>query len=423
MRPRLWLLLGLCVAGISWLYVHHILGPWNSRRRLKNGFVIDQISDLYSPWVGTRELLLHRQNPYGPEVSHEIQRAFYGHIIDQRYDQPNTNIVDEQRFAYPVYEILLTAPLVYTDFDKVRRWAPFFLGALVALNVLVSLSILRWKLCWETVAALVLFIVSSPQISQALRLQQLAIVDAYLLMAAAWCVSKNRLVAGGALLAASTIKPQMALFPLCWFAIWSAGDWRRRWRVPACLLATLAALVAAGELLLPGWLGYFLAGLAAYRRYALPTSLLQMALGDAFGEFVGGIIILGMLAFAWRNRKAAGDSRQFISVLAAFLMGDLLAFPLFTAFNQLLLILPVLLLLRDWNTLRHFPKLVFVICISWPWVVSAVLLLLPRHVDSPSQLPLLPFFLVPFMPLILPLLLMTRRRQTTDLPDTDLSLA
>jgi hypothetical protein len=81
------------------------------------------------------------------------------------------------------------------------------------------------------------------------------------------------------------------------------------------------------------------------------------------------------------------------------------------------------MLLQDWGTLRRFSKLVFVISIGWPWGVSTVLLLFPPHVDSSSQLPLLPSFLVPFMPLILPLVLMTRRSQQTDLPATDLSLA
>jgi hypothetical protein len=422
MKPRLWLLLALCMAGISWLYVHRILGPWNSRTRLENGFVMAQISDLYSPWVGTRELLLHRRNPYGTQVSHEIQIAFYGHVINQTYDEPKAKLADEQRFAYPIYEVFLTAPLVYADFAAVQRWAPFVLGSLIALNVLFCLSVLRWKIRWEAGAAIILFTLSSPQIAQGLRLQQLAIVDACLLMAAAWCVSRHHSATAGIVLAISTIKPQMMLLPLCWFTIWAAGDWPKRWRLPACFTATLAALVVFGELLLPGWLGYFIAGLAAYRRYALPTSTLGMALGNTFGEVVGGILILGLLAFAWRNRKEAGDSRQFGSLLAAFFMGDLLAFPLFTPFNQVLLILPVMLLLQGWKTLRRFSKIVFVICISWPWIASTVLLLFPPHIDSPSQLPLLPSFLVPFMPLILPLLLMTRCSQPTEFPAPDLSL-
>ena len=258
MKPRLWLLLALCIAGISWLYVYRILGPWNTRTRLENGFVIGQISDLYSPWVGTRELLLHRRNPYGTEVSHEIQIAFYGHVISQTYDEPKAKLADEQRFAYPIYEVFLTAPLVYMDFAEVQRWAPFVLGSLIALNVLFCLSVLQWRIRWEAGTAIILFTLSSPQIAQGLRLQQLAIVDACLLMAAAWCVSKNHFAAAGVLLAALHHKAADGTSASCAGSQFgSAGDWRKRWRVPACFIATLAALVAFGELLLPGWLGYF----------------------------------------------------------------------------------------------------------------------------------------------------------------------
>jgi Glycosyltransferase family 87 len=405
---RLWLLLSVFVAAISWLYVHRILVPWTSFLHLQKGYVIAQISDLYSPWAGTRELLLHRRNPYGPEVTREIQIVFYGHAIDQTYDNPRVAVVDEQRFAYPVYEVFLTAPLAYVDFPEIQRWAPFVLGSLIALSIFFCFSILRWRLPWEATAAIILFALSSPQIVQALRLQQLAIVEACLLIAGAWCISRNHAVAAGVLLALSTIKPQMALLPLCWFAIWAAGDWRKRWSLPASFTATLVVLIAGGELILPGWPRYFLAGLAAYRKYALPTSSLRVALGDTFGEILGSMLVLGLLAFARHNRKQIGDSRQFASILAMFFMCALLAFPLFTPFNQVLLILPVILLLQDWSVLPRFSRLVFILLVSWPSVVSLVLLLFPPNTNSPSQLPLVPALLVPFAPFALPLLLMTR---------------
>jgi hypothetical protein len=405
---QLWLLLSFFVAGISWLYVHRILVPWTSYLHLQNGYVIAQISDLYSPWVGTRELLLHHRNPYGPEVSHEIQMVFYGHPITQTYDKPGIALVDEQRFAYPVYEVFLTAPLAYVDFAQVHRWAPLVLGLLVALNIFFCVSILHWRLPWEAIAAIVLFTLSSPQIVQGLRLQQLAIVEACLLTAGAWCVSRNHAGSAGVLLALSTIKPQMALLPLCWFAIWAAGDWRRRWRLPASFIATIVALIVAGELLLPGWPRYFLAGLAAYRRYAMPTSALRVALGDTFGEILGGILVLGLLAYAWQNRKAAGDSRQFASILATFFTCALLTFPLFTPFNQVLLILPALLLLHHWKTLPRFSRLVFILLVSWPCIISLALLFFPPSTSSPNQLPLLPALLVAFVPFILPVMLITR---------------
>ena len=409
-NARLWLLLSVFVAAISWLYVHQILVPWTSYLHLEKGYVIAQISDLYSPWAATRELLLHRRNPYGPEVSHEIQIVFYGHQINQTYGQPGVALVDEQRFAYPVYEVFLTAPLAYADFSDVQRWAPFVLGSLIAVNIFFCFSILHWRLLWEAIAAIILLTLSSPQIMQALRLQQLAIVEACLLTAGAWCISRNHTATAGVLLALSTIKPQMALLPLCWIALWAAGDWARRRRLPATFIATLAVLIAAGELLLPGWPRYFLAGLAAYRKYAMPTSSLRVVLGDTLGTVLGGILVLGLFAFAWLNRKAAADSRQFASILAMFFMCALLAFPLFTPFNQVLLILPVLLLLYDWKTLPRISRLVFIVLVSWPSIVSLALLRFPPNTNSPGQLPLLPSLLVPFTPFILPLLLMTRTR-------------
>jgi hypothetical protein len=422
-KNRVWLVLSLFAAAIALLYALKVLGPWDKHRGEAHDGIKAQMGDLYSPWYGAREVLLYRRNPYGPEVSHEIQSVFYGHAISQTGCDPTTVVTNEQRFAYPVYVVFLLAPTVYTDFaHAVRPWAELAFGILTVISVLLCFNILHWQLPWGAAAAVALFTLSSPQIVQGLRFEQLAVVVGFLLIAGAWCVSKHYLAAAGILLAVSTIKPQMALLPLCWFAIWVAGDWPKRWRLAAFFIATMAVLVAAGELLLPGWIGYFLAGLAAYRRYALPTSTFGMALGNTLGEIAGGILILGLLAFAWRNRKEAGTSRQFATLLATFFMGDLLAFPLFTPFNQVLLILPVMLLLYDWKTLRRFSKLVFVICIGWTWVVSAVLLLFPPHINSPSQLPLLPSFLVPFMPLVLPLLLMTRRRRPTDLPASDLSL-
>ncbi len=405
---RLWLLLGFFVAGISWLYVHRVLVPWTSYLHLKNGYMIAQISDLYSPWVGTRELLLHHCNPYSPEVSHEIQMVFYGHAVNQTYDKTGIALTDEQRFAYPVYEVFLTAPLAYVDFAEVQRWAPFVLGSLIALNIFFCVSILHLRLRWEAIAAIVLFTLSSPQIVQGLRLQQLAIVEGCLLAASAWCISRNYVGTAGVLLALSTIKPQMALLPLCWFAIWSVGDWRKRCRLPASFVTTMVALIAAGELLLPGWPRYFFAGLAAYRKYAMPTSALRVALGDTFGEVLGAILVLGLLAYAWQNRKAAGDSRQFAFILAIFFMCALLVFPLFTPFNQVLLILPALLLLHDWMTLPKVSRLVFTLLLGWPCIISLALLFFPPSTSSPSQLPLLPALLVPFVPFILPLLLITR---------------
>ncbi len=415
MKGRVWFLLSLFAISITWLYVHRILGPQETSDPDGNSMIF-QMGDLYPRWVGTRDLLLYGRNPYGPEVSHEIQLALYGHTVELTNGKPGDSIVDEQRFAYPVYVVFLMAPTVYTDFPTVRTWAPLPLALLTILSVLLYLDLLRWRLGWEAAAAIVLFTLSSPQIVQGLRHQQLALVVGCLLPAAAWCVAKNRLASAGALLALSTIKPQMALLPLCWFLIWSMGDRAKRWRLPAAFAATLAVLVGAGELILPGWLTYFFASVNAYRRYFPTSSLLRLALGDTLGEIVGGLIVLALLAVAWRNRKQAGNSPRFFSILAAFFIGAILAFPLFTPFNQVMLILPAMLIVRDWKAFPRLSRIVFMVSVSWPWIAALALLLFPPPIHSSSQLPFLPSFLVSFTPLFLPLLLMTRKKSAPRLP-------
>jgi hypothetical protein len=408
MKIRFWLLLSLLACLITWLYAVRILWPWVQHRGETVDGIKTQLWDLYPRWVGTRELLLRGRNPYASEVSHEIQMAFYGHIVEQDYREPGHKI-DEQRFAYPVYVVFLMAPVMYLDFSEVYRWAPIALAFFAALSVPLGLRLLDWRPPWQQVATITLFTVASPQIVQGLEHQQLAVVVGFLLMAGAWCVSRSHLLGGGALLACSTLKPQMAFFPLCFFLVWVAGDLSKRWRLLAGFLVTLTVLVTAGELIVPGWVGYFIEGANAYRRYFPTTSVLRMALGDTVGEIVGGIIVLSLLFLVWWNRKEGAGSRLFILTFAAFLTGTILAFPLFTPFNQVMLILPTMLLLRDWKTVPKFSRAIFALSVSWPWISSAMLLLFPPRADSPSQLPLLPSLLAPFFPLILPLLFMTGR--------------
>jgi len=406
------LLLSLCVSATAWLYVHEILGPWTDSKDLQKGGLKAQMGDLYARWVGAREILLHRRNPYGPEVTHEIQMAYYGHVVTA--EESARRVVDEQRFVYPIYVVFLMAPTIYTDFDKVRFWAPFLLGAFAGLSVLFSIGVLDWHLPWTTATALILFTVSSPQIIQGMRHQQLALVVACLLTAGVWLVHRGHLATAGMVLAFSTIKPQMVLLPLIWFVLWAAGAWRSRWRLALGFGVTITLLIGAGELLLQGWLGDFFAGMAAYRKYFPTTSLPRLLLGDTLGIAVSFLIVAWLLMLGWKNRKTSGNSRLFVSVAAAFLMGTVLAFPLFTPFNQSLLILPALLVVREWAWTPRLSRAIFIVLMFWPWITAMALLLLRRPLNPASQVPLLPSVAASIVPLILPVLLSMRRIAADD---------
>jgi Glycosyltransferase family 87 len=411
MNVRLWLLLSLLASTSSWLYMSRVL-PWWQYIDVEHGRLKPQMCDLYPRWVGTRELLLHGRNPYGPEVSHEIQLAFYGHAIDQKYGQPGVDVIDEQRFVYPVYVVLLMAPTAWMDFSQLQLWALVIFAMLTAVSVPLWLDVLRWRPPKALVAAIAIFILGTPQIMQGLRLRQLAVVVAFLLALSAWCIARNHLAIAGVLLAVSTIKPQMVLLPLAWFLLWGVSAWPRRWPLLAGFGLSLATLVALGELILPGWPSYFVDGLIAYRKYFPTTSLLCLALGNWVGGALSGIAILALLALAWRNRQADAVSPQFTQTLSAFFIGATLVLPLLTPFNQVLLLLPVMMVVRDWDLLPRLGRRSFFVVLAWPWMASLWLLVLHPRLDSTDRIALLPSALVLLVPFLLLLLLLTKSNRT-----------
>jgi hypothetical protein len=416
MRVRIWLLLSLLASGITWLYTARVLGPWEYYVDVEHGGLKSQMGDLYSPWMGTRELLLRGRNPYGPEVSHEIQMAFYGHVIDQKYGEPGVYVINEQRFAYPVYVVFLLAPTVYADFQKLQMWALAVLAMLSAISVLLWMDFLRWQPPGALIATVVLFVISSPQIMQGLRLRQLGLAVGFLLAVSAWCIARNHLASAGAVLALSTIKPHMAVFPLLWFLLWSVSAWSRRWRLLAGFAITFATLVALGELLLPGWPRFFVNGLVAYRKYVGTPSLLCMALGNSVGAAASAVVVIGLLGFVWRHRGADAASSEFIQALAMTFVAASLVLPLAHPFNQVLLILPAIIVARDWTALPRVGRRALAVVVAAPWVTRFVLLLRHPAVDSPSRLPLLPSAMALLVPFLLALLFAIRWIKARKLP-------
>jgi hypothetical protein len=408
-QALIWLLLSLGVSAIAWFYAHRILDPWADARDAQKGGLKAQMGDIYPRWVGARELLLYGHNPYGTEVSHEIQMAYYGHIVTE--EESRTRVVDEQRFVYPVYVVFLLAPTIHMDFATVQKWAPFALGALAGLSAWFCIGLLDWRLPWSMIVAVVLFTISSPQIGQGIRHQQFALLVGCLLFAGAWCVHKGHVASGGVLLALSTIKPQMALLPLAWFLIWTLGEWRTRWSLPASFGSVLALLVIGGEILLPGWIRDFIAGMAAYRRYFPTTSILRLLLGDWLGIALSSVIIIWLLIYGWNRRKVGGDSHNFSWAFASFLMVTVITFPLFTPFNQVLLILPALVVVGEWARLPKVSRLAFAAVICWPWITSFALLLWRIPVNPANRIPLIPAIAASLLPLLLPVVLFMRKSE------------
>jgi hypothetical protein len=410
-RSCVWLVIGLSAATVCWFYMHRILLPWEDYVLLQpRGLLKTQLGDLYPRWIGTRELLLYGKNPYSPEVSHEIQVGFYGHPIEQSLDKPTSGIVDEQRFAYPVYVVFLLAPTIHTDFAHLQAWAPVVLAGAIALAVCLWVSVLRWRPPALESAALILLVLASPQVVQGLRLRQPGLFVAFLVALGCWCVSRRHYLAAGTVLALATIKPHMVLLVLVWLAVWCTGEWRKRWPLAAGFCGTLAILTVAGEALVPGWPVYFLDGITAYRKY-FPNSisLVRLFLGVWIGGAVSIVVLALLMADGWRNRRVAEDSPEFVRTLTLFLIATCFVLPIMTVSNQVLLLLPVVTFIRDWSEITRFWRRVIVVFLAWPSVIQAVLLVHPPRLDSTNQLPLLPSVLTLVLPFLVLILKFTHR--------------
>ena len=413
MKAWTWLVVGVLASAASWTYMHRILLPWEHYVNVERGWLKAPMGDLYPRWVGTQELLLHGRNPYGAEVSHKIQIAFYGQPIEQRYDKPQFEIIDEQRFAYPVYVVFLLAPTVHADFEMLQRWTPVVLGALTVVSIGLWLAVLGWQPPPWFMLTLVLLVLSSPQIAQGMRLRQFGLFVAFLLALATWCIRRGQLFVAGVLLAVATIKPQMVSLCLVWFLIWSFGDWKKRWPLAAGFGTALGLLAGAGDILVPGWVRYFLEGLEAYRRY-FPLgamSVVRLILGNWIGGIFSVVAVIILLVYAWNRRAVTAQAPEFVQVLSVFFITATMVLPLLTPYNQILLLLPLLILIRDWAKLPRWDRVGFALFLAWPFLAAAGLLLFPPPVQSLHRTALLPSALLPLTPFLFFWLMFTLGRR------------
>src|SRR5215469_14148774 len=151
---RSWVILAIsalcCIS--MWSYTSLILVARQEREAAVYGTPRGNLSDLYPVWLGSRELLLERKNPYGQEVTRAIQAGYYGRALDPLRKQDPTN---QQAFAYPVYVAFLLAPTLKLPFPEVQALFRWLLAFVTGLSVFLWLRFLLWRPGWTIKASLV----------------------------------------------------------------------------------------------------------------------------------------------------------------------------------------------------------------------------------------------------------------------------
>lgn len=387
---RHWLIFVLAVAANAsmWGYVELVMKPHQMADAAVRQQPRGNLSDLYPRWLGARELLLHGRDPYGADITREIQAGYYGRTLDP--NRPN-DPKDQQAFTYPVYVVFLLAPTVKLPFALVQQTFLFLLVVVTACSVSLWMRAVGWRAPLAVSLAWIVFACGTFPAIQGFKLQQLTLLVAALLALAMSALAGGSLILAGVCMAVASIKPQLVALPVLALCVWSLGNWRERQRFVWGFAATMAVLFAGGEVLLPGWAGKFRAASAAYWRYTgRGRSVLDVELTPAIGRMISVLLVCVLVYFAWRLRASEAKSAQFAWLLGLTMATTLMVIPMFAPYNQLLLLPAVMVVVRAarklWSAGRGV-RVVFVLAALstvWPWIVSVGLLVALVFVPATS---------------------------------------
>jgi hypothetical protein len=330
------------------------------------GKAIPPFVDLFPAWYGSREVILHHGDPYSDQVTTQIQEAIY--------DRTASSGMDQQRFAYPVFSVILFFPFAL---------APLPLAEKLAFVVFIALMVA--SIAWWTgkmkarhlLLASLLAAATFPCYYVLVALQPTLIV-ATAMAAACAAARRGRLLLSGLLLALACVKPQLAIGVFVPLFAWAVHDLRRRWTLPLAFSCSGVALLAFGQLLLPGWIPEWVGVVRAYAGYARATSAI-LSLGRLPGIVLAAAIVAAVAIAVWRHR----DDLPFTSALCVSTV--LLVVPLHL-YDQFLLMVPALWLFAnrdafaEWTGQRLLALLDISLTLGWIWQLLLVpVYLLSRH--------------------------------------------
>lgn len=393
-----------------WLYVNRILRAQQIADAAIHGIPRGNLSDLYPRWLGARELLLHHRDPYGADITREIQTGYYGRPIDPA--RPN-DPTDQQAFAYPPYVVFVLAPTIGMPFALVRHVFFWILILVTAASVLLWLQTLGWNISANAKVAWIILVLGCFPAVQGFKLQQLTLLVAALVALAMFALARRHLVIAGILLACAAIKPQLVALLVVWLGIWIVGNWRERQTLFWSFGTSMALLMIGAEILLPGWIREFRSASAAYYRYTGGgRSVLDVLISPAWGRVLAAVLAGAVLVLLWKLRQGKENTPEFHWALSLVMAATLAIIPMFASYNQILLVPALLMIARAMRSLWGESRLsrfllgLTAFSVLWPWIASAVLVValsfLPaKTVQRAWPLPLYTSLAIPIMVLAL----------------------
>ena len=123
-----------------------------------------------------------------------------------------------------------------------------------------------------------------------LQMRQPTILFFGLILASLALLRSDRLLLAGLMAALACGKPQIALPVLLPMLIWTLEEWRERKRFVAALTISQLTLLAASDVLSPGWISEWLASVHGYSRYVDPSIVVSL-FGVRSGSVVSSVLV------------------------------------------------------------------------------------------------------------------------------------
>lgn len=298
-------------------------------------------NDFFQRWHGSRAFWVEGQNPYSREVALAAELALYGApaSTDPALDQYPGD------FLYPFPMALVLAPLTPLSYALASAVWLVWTAAWCGLSFVLLAQLYGWRLSPLLLVAGVAWAVTFYPTARGVFLGQPGTFVVCLQMVALWALGKNRDVLAGVLLAISTYKPQIGLLIIPFLLLWGLRYGQRQF-VIAFVVAS-AVIVGASFLLLPSWLGDWLAQVAQYTGYTRIGSPVWV-IAHVYLPFLGtpGEVVLTVLALLflawtwwrvlWRREAALYEWTAALTLAITHLIALRTATPHFVAYIPVL---------------------------------------------------------------------------------------
>jgi hypothetical protein len=301
--------------------------------------------DFVPLWLGARALLFEHRSPYDAVVARQAQEMILGGAAAAGRDQ--------LAFAYPLPALLPVLPMAWLPFD----WAQAaWLTLSLAMALISVLTLVRPARAAAFALACALAVLFYPD-ARSLALGQFAVLSISALILTVSAVERGRPVAAGALLVLACLKPQTSFLIAPALVLYALR--KRQFTVLGGAAAAGTALLGATLVWWPTWPAEWLNRLMEYSGYARKPSVLAMIAGD-----MAPVLIIASLVIAAIVALRVDGLRKIVTWEVAL---TLLAAPVTSMSEQMLLLLPIGMALRGLSLPAQFALVLAAISGPWVW--------------------------------------------------------